>query len=159
VLWWYEGSWCGVHASCKPIPAARGARACLLFGVRCAGVLVCGVWFYRALVVPCGARMPLRHAKLSSQPTQPAVPADRCARKIVPILRWFCVALAAAERQPVGRSHADESTSHHAIPVSLLETAFCSRSPPSVSQCAFSVGLGRWLCSRAISGNIHPRTW
>jgi hypothetical protein len=33
---------------------------------------------------------------------QPAVATDRFARKIVPILRWFCVALAAAERQSVG---------------------------------------------------------
>jgi hypothetical protein len=58
-------------------------------------VIVCGVWFRRALVVPCGALMPLRQAKRGSPPAQPAVPADRCAREIVRFLR-LVVALAAS---------------------------------------------------------------
>ena len=59
---------------------------------RCAGVIAC--W--------CGAVMPLRHTSVGGQPAQPAVPADRCAPEIVAFLA-VCAALAAAERQPVGR--------------------------------------------------------
>ncbi|MDQ2997941.1 MAG: hypothetical protein M3R61_12920 [Chloroflexota bacterium] len=43
-------------------------------------------------------------ARERGQPAaQPAVPADRCARTIVGFLKALLGALAAAERQPVGR--------------------------------------------------------
>jgi hypothetical protein len=102
VLWWYEGSSCGVHTSILPVPTARGAMACLLFSVRCAGVIVCGVWFSRALVVPCGSLMPLRHAKRCDQPTQPAVPADRFAREIVGFLAACAARLRQLNGKPLG---------------------------------------------------------
>jgi len=44
----------------------------------------------------------------SAQPAclaQPGIPADRCAREIVRFLKALPGALAAADRQPVGRAH------------------------------------------------------
>ena len=82
----------------RVVRIARRARRDRVLGVippsaRYAGVIACR----------CGAVMPLRHAKLGSQPAQPAVPADRCAREIVRFYHACCGALAAAERQAVGR--------------------------------------------------------
>src|SRR5688500_12733045 len=77
--------------------------ATFLFGVRCAGVIGCGVWFRRPPVVPSGALMPQRQASVSAQPTQPAIPADRFARDPGFLNLILCSALAAAECQTVGR--------------------------------------------------------
>ncbi len=46
--------------------------------------------------------MPLRHAKLGSQPTQPAVPADRFAREIVGILAVVVMRLRQLNGNPLG---------------------------------------------------------
>jgi hypothetical protein len=101
VLRWYICSLCGVPASYAPVPIRSLCGATFLFGVRCAGVIGCSVWFYRTPVVPWGARMPLRQASVIRQPAQPAVPADRFAPKIGEFFRVIGGTLAAAERQSV----------------------------------------------------------
>ncbi len=84
---WFDGPWCGAPVmQCVIVCCARSRP-----NARCAGVIVCG----RGAVMPGAGQ---RHAPAA----QPAVPADRCAPEILAILA-ICAALAAAERQPVGR--------------------------------------------------------
>jgi hypothetical protein len=73
--------------------------------------------------------MPLRQASVNGQPTQPAVPADRCAREIVRILT---VVLARARRlngNPLGGHHQSRAIFNAALTASTHDPANCAILP------------------------------